>query len=196
MVQSEEALLAFSVLIDITIEYLVLFYFWFSCDSCVIVLTGSNTLTLYFLSMITSSVCFCFFPCDFFQFPFNQSCACVRAYGLPFVMWLAWCHGCRPLWWTEGKCSTLAPQISQVGLVKAGSLNSPQPVLHDSSFDCFFFSFLTHFPWACTVVLTALNIIWGEYGGWDKKIYRCPSIRENLLQKLWSWKQFPRGSGG
>lgn len=87
-------------------------------------------------------------------------------------MWFAWCHGCRPLWWTEGKCSTLALQLTS-RISQGGSLNSPQPkppLIHKlptlPPHRCLTVelkllsqlqkihpapSFLTHFPWASTM---------------------------------------------
>ncbi len=66
----------------------------------------SNPWLVLFFTLLHLSV-FLYLSCNLFQFPFNQSCACIWC---DCVMWLAWCWWCHhPHWRAEGKHSGPAP---------------------------------------------------------------------------------------
>lgn len=95
---SEEILLSVFLLLCSVLWSLWLKPFWFAWFY--VSLQFVLTLDLIFFHIVTFVSVFLYLSCNLFQFPFNQSCACIWC---DCVMWLAWCWWCHPHWWAEGK---------------------------------------------------------------------------------------------
>lgn len=161
-----------------------------------------------FFHIVTFVSVFLYLSCNLFQFPFNQSCACIWC---DCVMWLAWCWWCHPHWWAEGKHSGSSSILSRAGLalthiritafipnpplelapVTFLELNPLRQVMKIHPFpifnrDCY--------PWATTALwlLKLSSVVNMESGEEEKKVDAVSCQPWKWHQKLWSWKTFPQ----